>query len=85
MNGILLTVLALGFGLFGLVAFIMILVNNWVKKDNDIEKLRLEKETAELEIKKIEMKMKLLEKENREYDKIIYEDSKDTMARDEKG
>jgi hypothetical protein len=39
----------------------------------DVEKLKYQKEILELEIKKENMKIKLLEEENKKLDKIIYE------------
>jgi hypothetical protein len=55
----------------GFAGFVLLLVNSWIKKDHEIAKLKLQKETAELEVKQMEMKMNLLEKENLQYDKII--------------
>jgi hypothetical protein len=48
----------------GFAGFVLLLVNKWIKNDHEIEKLKLQKETKELEIK-------LLEEENKKYDKII--------------
>jgi hypothetical protein len=60
----------------GFAGFILLLVNKWIKNDHEIEKLKLQKETAEIEMEKMGIKMKLLEEENRKYDKIINENSK---------
>jgi hypothetical protein len=61
-------------GIFGLVGTVMMFVDKWVKQDHEIEKLKLQKETAELEVKQMEMKVKLLDEENKKYDKIIKND-----------
>jgi cell shape-determining protein MreC len=58
-------------GVFGLVGTVMMFVNKWVKQDHEIEKLKLQKEMAELEVKQMEMKVKLLEEENKKYDNLI--------------
>jgi NAD dependent epimerase/dehydratase family enzyme len=63
-------------GVFGLVGTVMIFVNKWAKQDHEIEKLKLQKETAELEVKQMEMKAKLLEEENKKYDNLINNDDK---------
>ena len=46
------------------------------KEKNRIEVLKYQKEIIELEIRKDELKMKLLEEENRKYDRIIEERSR---------
>ena len=42
-------------------------------QDNKIKELELQKEILELEVEKQNGKVKLLEEENKKYDKIIYE------------
>jgi hypothetical protein len=64
--GLIITAMVLVF-----TGLVLLLVNKWAKNDHEIKKLKLQKETAELEIKQMEMKMKLLAEENKEYDKII--------------
>jgi hypothetical protein len=66
--------------ILGFAGFVLLLVNKWVKNDHEIEKLKLQKETAKLEIEQMGMKMKLLEEENRKYDKIINENLKDDIV-----
>ncbi|MDR0784557.1 MAG: hypothetical protein LBE74_01565 [Treponema sp.] len=58
-------------GVLGTVGIALSFVNKWIKNDHEIEKLKLQKETAELEMKQMEMKIKLLETEDKKYDKII--------------
>jgi len=41
------------------------------KQKNDVEKLRYKKEILELEIKKEEAHIKLIQEENKKYDRII--------------
>ncbi|MDR2343862.1 MAG: hypothetical protein LBD86_04950 [Spirochaetaceae bacterium] len=53
----------------GLPAIVLNFINKSEK--NRIEKLRLQKELLEAEIEKEKVHIKLLEEENRKYDKII--------------
>ena len=68
MAGIIITVLALGLGGMALG-----MVHKWVKDDHEIKKLKLQKEAAEAEIEQMDKKIKLLEEENKKYDRIIAE------------
>ena len=43
------------------------------KRENEIEKLKYQKEILELEIEKENKQIKLLEEENKKLDRIIYE------------
>ncbi|MDR2150497.1 MAG: hypothetical protein LBO67_06720 [Spirochaetaceae bacterium] len=70
--------------ILGFAGSVLLLVNKWVKNDHEIAKLTLQKETAELEMKQIEMKMTLLAQENKKYDKIINEGSKNGSLIDNK-
>jgi hypothetical protein len=45
-------------------------------QDNRIRELKLQKEILELEVEKQNGKVKLLEEENKKYDKIIFENMK---------
>jgi hypothetical protein len=64
-------ILALGLG-----GMALLMVNKWVKDDNEMKKLKLQKEASEAEIEQMSMKIKLLEEENKKYDRIINENNK---------
>jgi cell shape-determining protein MreC len=61
--------------LVGLPAIVFTFVNKNIKnkRENEIEKLKYQKEILELEIEKENKHIKLLEEENKKLDKIIYE------------
>jgi uncharacterized protein YpmB len=63
-------------GVFALIGMIFLFINKWVKNDHEIEKLRLQNATKELDIKQLDMKMKLLQEEDKKYDRIINSNSK---------
>ena len=69
MAGIIITILALGIGGMALA-----MVHKWVKDDNEMKKLKLQKEASEAENEQMDKKIKLLEEENKKYDKIIMEE-----------
>jgi hypothetical protein len=71
MAGIIITILALGLG-----GMAIIMVHKWVKDDNEMKKLKLQKEMSEAEIEQMDKKIKLLEEENKKYDRIITEEEK---------
>jgi len=60
-----------------LSSFVIIALSFRVKKikKDKIEELKLQKEIMELEIKKQEDKIKLLEEENKKLDRVINDDS----------
>ena len=68
MGTIIIIIIAMLLGFAGLV---LTLVNKWIKNDHEIEKLKLQNETVKLEIEKQNNQIKLLEEENKKYDKII--------------
>jgi hypothetical protein len=55
------------------IVFTFIHKNMKSKRENEIEKLKYQKEILELEIEKENKQIKLLEEENKKLDKIIYE------------
>jgi hypothetical protein len=58
-------------GVLGVIGIVFPSINKWIKTDSEIEKLKLQKEILELETKKQDSQIKLLEAENQKYDKII--------------
>jgi hypothetical protein len=78
MMDIIITILALGIG-----GMALIMVNKWVKDDNEMKKLKLQNEASEVEIEQMEKKMKLLEEENKKYDRIINEEENDTLEKED--
>jgi hypothetical protein len=66
--GIIVTIMALG-----LSGMALLLIHKWVKDDNEMKKIKMQKEVSELEIEKMDKKIKLLEEENKRYDRIINE------------
>jgi 23S rRNA pseudoU1915 N3-methylase RlmH len=71
MVGIIITLMALGLG-----GMALLMVHKWVKDDNEMKKLKLQKEANEVEIEQMDTKIKLLEEENKKYDRIINESNK---------
>jgi cell shape-determining protein MreC len=59
--------------ILGFAGFVLLLVNKWIKNDHETEKLRLQNEAAKLEIEQTDKKIKLLEEENKKYDKMLTE------------
>jgi hypothetical protein len=68
MIGTIITILALGIGGMALV-----MVHKWAKDDTEMKKMKLQKEANEAEIEQMDKKIKLLEEENKKYDRIITE------------
>jgi len=60
-------------GVLGLIGIIFLFVGKMVKGQQDVTKLKMQKEILELEIQKQDGHIKLLEEENKKYDKIISE------------
>jgi len=60
-------------GTLGLLGIIFLFVSKMVKGYNEVTKLKMQKEILELEIKKQDNQIKLLEEESKKYDKIINE------------
>jgi hypothetical protein len=58
-------------GVFATLGMIFLFINKWVKNDHEIEKIKLQNASKELDIK--QMEMKLLEEEDKKYDRIINE------------
>lgn len=58
-------------GIVVLTGMAFLFVNKMVKEDYNYKKLETQKEILELEIKKQDNQIKLLEEENRKYDRII--------------
>ena len=58
-------------GVLGLTGMTFLFVNKIVKADNELSKIKIQKEILELEIQKQNNQLKLLEEENKKYDKII--------------
>jgi len=58
-------------GTLGLMGIIFLFVSKMVKGHNEVAKLKIQKEILELELKKQDNQIKLLEEENKKYDKII--------------
>ena len=60
-------------GTLGLMGTIFLFVSKMVKGHNEVTKFKIQKEILELELKKQDNQIKLLEEENKKYDKIIQE------------
>jgi len=60
-------------GALGLIGFIFAFVGKMVKGQQDVTKMKMQKEILELEIQKQNGQIKLLEEEGKKYDKIINE------------
>ena len=60
-------------GTLGFIGIIFLFVGKMVKGHNEITKIKAQKEILELEIQKQNLQIKLLEEENKKYDKIINE------------
>jgi len=58
-------------GVIGLTGMAFVLFNKMVKKQFESRNIKIQKEILELEIKKQENQIKLLEEENKKYDKLI--------------
>ena len=58
-------------GVLGLTGMVFMFVNKMVKNHYDQKNTITQKEILELEIKKQENQIKLLEEENKKYDKLI--------------
>ena len=60
-------------GALGLIGIIFNFVGKIVEANHDVTKIKTQKEILELEIQKQNIHLKLLEEENKKYDKIINE------------
>jgi len=58
-------------GTLGLISAIFFFVSRIVKGHTEISKMKIQKEILELEIQKQNSQIKLLEEENKKYDKLI--------------
>jgi len=58
-------------GVLSLTGMVFLFVSKMIKKHSDDKNIKIQKEILELEIKKQENQIRLLEEENRKYDKII--------------
>ncbi|MDR2784060.1 MAG: hypothetical protein LBB48_09540 [Treponema sp.] len=58
-------------GALGLTGTVFLFVNKIVKVDNELSIIKMRKEILELEVQKQNNQLKLLEEENKKYDKII--------------
>jgi hypothetical protein len=66
-------------GVVTIITIIPVILDYWSKniknkRENEIEKMKYQKEILELEIEKEKMKIKILEEENKNLDKIIYKE-----------
>ena len=55
-------------------SIVSLLIYKVSKNKHEIKKLQFQKEILELEVKKQNNQIKLLEEENKKYDKIIYDE-----------
>jgi len=69
-------ILAILFFFVGLPTLVFFFVRALQRDKTEIERLKIQKEVLELEIKKEEARSKSLEEENRKYDRIIDETEK---------
>jgi len=60
-------------GALGLIGFVFTFVGKMVKGQQDVTKMKMQKEILELEIQKQNGQIKLFEEEGKKYDKIINE------------
>ena len=67
------TALIIAAGTLGLVGMIFLFVSKMVKAQFEVTKMKTQKEILELEIQKQNGHLKLLEEENKKYDRIINE------------
>ena len=58
-------------GVLGLTGMVFLFINKMVKTDYEYKKLETQKEILELEIRKQDNQIRLLEEESKKYDKII--------------
>ena len=66
-----LTALIIAAGALGLTGMVFLFVSKLVKESLEVSKLKMQKEIMELELQKQNTQLKLLEEENKKYDKII--------------
>jgi len=69
-----LTALIIAIGTLGLTGMVFLFVSKMVKEHFEITKMKAQKETLELEIQKQNNQIKLLEEENKKYDRMINEE-----------
>ena len=67
------TALIITLGTLGLTGMVFLFVSKMVKEHFEVTKMKTQKEILELEIQKQNNQIKLLEEENKKYDKIINE------------
>ena len=67
------TVLIITLGTLGLTGMVFLFVSKMVKGHFDVIKMKTQKEILELELQKQNNEIKLLEEENKKYDRIINE------------
>ena len=58
-------------GVLVLTGMAFIFANKIIKADNELSKMKMQKEILELEVQKQHNHLQLLEEENKKYDKII--------------
>ena len=66
-----LTALIVAAGTLGITGMVFLFVSKMVKGQFEVNKMKTQKEILELEIQKQNNQIKLLEEENKKYDKII--------------
>jgi len=72
-NLMIMTALIITFGTLGLIGLVFLFVSKMVKGHFDVVKMKTQKEILELELQKQNNDIKLLEEENKKYDRIINE------------
>ena len=65
------TALIITAGALGLTGMVFLFVSKMVKESLEVNKIKIQKEILELEIQKQNNHIKLLEEENKKYDRII--------------
>ena len=79
MTGMMHMIMMMAFGFLGFSAFFWFVMSIWIErmsgnnKNEKLEELRLKNEAKKLEIEFMEKQIKLLEEENKKYDRIINE------------
>ena len=67
------TALIITAGVLGLTGMVFLFVSKMVKEHYEVTRMKTQKEILELEIQKQNAHIKLLEEENKKYDRIIDE------------
>ena len=79
MMGMMHLLMMMAFGFLGFGAFFWFIMSIWIErmvgsgKNDKLEELRLKNEAKKLEIEYMDKQIKLLEEENKKYDRIINE------------